>query len=82
MEERLRANDHKGGWEHSSNRYLLSMLMAEVDELDTAILRLWSSDKGVERVQHEAADVANYAMMLFDNAARATEHPAERETGD
>ena len=61
MEERLQANDHKGGWAvaQCSLTYLIRHLRDEVDELESALF-----DEG-DPVQ-EAADVANFAMMIAD----------------
>ena len=72
MEERLKENDHKGGWLTCSFEYLVRRLREEVDELDTA-LNWDSSDDPIA----EAADVANFAMMIADKAIRKT-----KETSD
>jgi NTP pyrophosphatase (non-canonical NTP hydrolase) len=61
MEERLRANDHKGqwGWEDEDPLWLLDRLKQETQELEEAM------DLGDRAaVEHEAADVANFAMMI------------------
>ncbi len=63
MEEALRWNDYKGGWENCSNEYLIAKLNEEVDELKQAI---WMGKSG-DMIMQEAADVANIAMMLADN---------------
>ena len=62
MEERLRANDHKGGWSHCSQRFLLARIFEEIFELEAAI------ENGAipADIESEAADVANFAMMLAD----------------
>lgn len=64
MESKLRKNDHRDGWSHSSNEFLLSRLQAEVDELHESVRQ---HDPPMIIAQ-EAADVANFAMMLADNA--------------
>lgn len=61
MEERLRANEHKGGWKHIHRDVLATMLQGEVDELLSAIRA--GADNAI---RDEAADVANFAMMLVD----------------
>lgn len=58
MERRLRANDHKGGWRGDTPHALLRRLREETDELYLAIT--------AEDVGNEAADVANFAMMIAD----------------
>ena len=61
----LEANDHKRGWEHATTAYLLRRLKQELGELERAL-----NDKTVTtaRIIHEAADVANFCMMIADNA--------------
>jgi hypothetical protein len=62
MEMRLRANDHKGGWYDCTLQYLKKRLHEEVMEL--------RSSRRDTRVE-EAADVANFAMMIADREYRA-----------
>lgn len=63
MEEVLKKHDHKGGWGTSHELELLSKLLGEVSELIETLRR-----GGPEDVIHECVDVANYAMMIADNA--------------
>jgi hypothetical protein len=60
METKLYMNDHKGGWRNDTPEALLERLYEEVDELKEALLV-----KSV-RIANEAADVANFAMMIAD----------------
>lgn len=62
MEAKLKANDHKGGWQDDPIEYFFNRLTEEMMELGSAICR----DDGV---RGEAVDVANFAMMIFDRAA-------------
>lgn len=62
MEDRLAANDHKGGWEHCSLGLLAERLCDEVAELAEA-----SSFQATAR---EAVDVANFALMIADVARK------------
>lgn len=65
MEEKLRENDHKGGWENDGIRPLLKRLDEEAVELHGIIAR--RKEGGLERgIGREAADVANFAMMIAD----------------
>ncbi len=64
MERALLSNDHKGGWDDCRDEYLLGRLEDELLELRKAINGRGGS------VQEEAADVANFAMMLADNDSR------------
>lgn len=67
MEEKLLANDHKGGWESCSFGYLVTRLLEEVSELVGAVL---FEGAGEFSVRSEAADVCNIAMMIADNVRR------------
>ncbi len=62
MEANLRDNDHKGGWGACSNYFLLDRMFEEWLELRDAV-----RSKDPDKIRHEAADVANFAMMLADN---------------
>lgn len=66
MEERLKANDHKGGWKGERLPYLMRRLREEVEELSEALLpdKDWAME--AEKVGREAADVANFVMMVAD----------------
>ena len=59
MEQKLKANDHKGGWMGEDPLWLMSRLREECDELEAAVLK--GSGYG-----SEAADIANFAMMIFE----------------
>jgi NTP pyrophosphatase (non-canonical NTP hydrolase) len=64
MENELRANDHKDGWGDLSERWLLNRLRQETKELQ----RVLGEGVPADRIISEAADVANFAMMIADNA--------------
>jgi hypothetical protein len=73
MEKKLRANDHKDGWEDCPDESLMRMLRDEVEELEEA-LHISCPHCGREmkpafgeNVLSETADVANFAMMIADN---------------
>lgn len=61
MELKLRKNDFKGGWANMRPEEILSLLKAEVAELEKAI----ESGDPLD-IALEAADVMNYAMMISD----------------
>lgn len=63
MEVRLRVNDYKGGWKKESAANLSLQLEDEVEELTVAIV---DPTANAEDILHEAADVANFAMMIAD----------------
>lgn len=78
MEKKLRENDHKGHWSRCTNRYLFVRLRTELRELVAAASgfrrmtkKKLSTDADLlaagEAVMREAADVANFAMMIADN---------------
>lgn len=80
MELELRKHDHKGGWQNCTYEYLLDGIERETKELrecfwypdgrsdficlddDFMVSASFSKDE----VLSECADVANFAMMVFD----------------
>jgi hypothetical protein len=77
MEQALRDNDHKGGWKDCRGGYLWTRLQEEVEELgeamDAVAFAQPMEDRGdipifrkVLALGREAADVANFAMMIAD----------------
>lgn len=67
MEQRLRANDHKGGWKDCSPGHLYEKFVEERWEFEQVLVRAWLITFPAEAVGHEAADVANLAMMNCDH---------------
>lgn len=65
MEKKLLENDHKGGWGDCRSETLFDLLLEEKNELEEA---LTSHDE--RNIIAECADVANFAMMIADNASR------------
>ena len=65
MEEKLKKNDWKGGWSNESYTFLTSRLQDEANELFAAI----HAGK-INGTMEEAVDVANFAMMIYDNVSR------------
>ena len=64
MERNLQKHDNRPGWKDESSDYLLERLREELEELQAAIDH---TDDGREtRILKEAADVANFAMMIAD----------------
>lgn len=70
MEKKLRANDYKGGWQEDTLDALFGRLRDdEVAELDMALNSPTPRIKeDLEDIINEATDVANFAMMMADNA--------------
>lgn len=62
MEDQLRANDHKPGWIQNGPFDLWPRLMEEAGELKMALI----ARDGPDVIAKEAADVANFAMMIAD----------------
>lgn len=62
MEVELNQNDHKLHWSNYSAKWLLNRLRQEVRELAKAV----EADSRPERILSEAADVANFALMIAD----------------
>lgn len=75
MEEKLRENDHKGCWQGDTAGGLFSRLMEEAGELREALAawRAGSAVADIVLVGREAADVANFALMLADNCGALDE---------
>lgn len=70
MELQLKANDHKGGWSNLDMDYFFRRLDEELDELSVAsvLVEQDATDEVVAGVIREAADVANFALMIADVA--------------
>ena len=75
MEAKLAQNRHKGdreGWARESPELLLLRLKEEVFEMEvllqTSLVDLRAGDEWERAVRGEAADVANFAMMIADVA--------------
>jgi NTP pyrophosphatase (non-canonical NTP hydrolase) len=67
MERKLRANDHKSGWEDMAPQTLLLKLNAEARELRFEVEGADELERETPRlIRDEAADVANMAMMIAD----------------
>ncbi len=63
MVVKLGENSHKTHWSRSTDAYLMRRLVQETKELRNAL------KKGdAKEIGREAADVANFAMMIADNA--------------
>lgn len=79
MEKKLRQNDHKGHWRNCTRAYLLRRLRTELKELAAEsgnfgrLTKKSMTDAGLQdsarALISEAADVANFAMMLADVVA-------------
>lgn len=77
MEEVLKKNDHKIGWHQCTPDFLLASLKKEVVELEEALsnnsclnckTNCRQAQEVADRILNESVDVANFAMMLADNA--------------
>ena len=69
MEKKLKKNDWKGGWDNCSPEELIRLLKREVDELEYYLEEYYDhKDRGyLYRMSLEAVDIANFAMMIWDN---------------
>jgi NTP pyrophosphatase (non-canonical NTP hydrolase) len=63
MEFQLQRHDDRTGWDECDPYWLLTRLKEETVELEVAMK---NPDGRVTNVAHEAADVANFAMMISD----------------
>lgn len=64
MQAKLDQNRHKGSWRDDDIWQLYARLMQECGELFEAFLRAGDAREIIE----ECADVANFALMIADNA--------------
>jgi hypothetical protein len=74
MSEKLAANRHKGdrgGWLRMTRPWLRRRVDVGLRELDRAIRRYrrYPTDENAAAVTSEAADAANFLMMLADKCA-------------
>ncbi|MCJ7831317.1 MAG: hypothetical protein MUP86_02175 [Dehalococcoidia bacterium] len=60
MERELAKHDDRSGWKACNRKWLLDRLLGEAKELDRC---LWGPS---DCIGHEAADIANFAMMIAD----------------
>ena len=68
MRYKLSVNEDKGGWDNCSPSWLRGRVDEELKEFDWAMLHGELKD-----VVEEAADVANFLMMLIDKKAQETD---------
>ena len=73
MEEKLRENDYRGGWQHCDIDYLFMRMAEERQELRRAV-----RGKDPVKVLREAADIANFALMIADNFTREGQYESSR----
>jgi NTP pyrophosphatase (non-canonical NTP hydrolase) len=68
MEKKLQENDRKGGWEGCNLHWLIERIEIETKELRTAVNLYMSLRDPKEKINiiKEAADIANFAMMIAD----------------
>ena len=77
MEEELAGNDHKTGWDGMSFGWLSRRLGQEFRELKRRLPHGHGlTVEQANEIISEAADVANFAMMIADNARQ------ERDAGE
>ncbi len=76
MELKLGLNDHKGGWENVGLEDLMEKLKGEVNELADAMER-----EPDMNILFEAADVANYAMMIAWNVMKQAAAKPDNNNG-
>ncbi len=62
MESVLRLNDYKGGWQDMADEEIIARILEETAEIITAKACISGNSP-----ETECIDVANFAMMLWDN---------------
>lgn len=81
MVGRLEANSDKGDrgdWKGESYEYLFARLREEVEELAGIIEQCKVCPHGKGRVSCEAADIANFAMMIADKVGGLCQDEAKK----
>ena len=63
MEVALRANEHRGLWQTIPTNELIDKAHTAIAELQTA-----TEANDTKSIHHQAVTVANYMMMVVDNA--------------
>lgn len=72
MEKKLQANEHKADWSEGDVDYLFRRLLEEVMELHEAcVAKHYSHGATSDEIAMEAADVANFAMMIATSGSFA-----------
>ena len=70
MEQKLRENDGKGGWRRCTTAYLSRRAGNELKELRALLRKVQARTNAVAgdsvAIGREAADVANFCMMIAD----------------
>jgi hypothetical protein len=71
MERILRENDHKEGWGELTNEHLIDRMEDELKELHEEVFHRTDyrhpDYPDIAQAVHEAIDLANFAMMFYDN---------------
>ncbi len=62
MEQTLRLNDYKGGWKNMADEEIIARILEETGEILTSKACIAGNSP-----EQECVDVANFAMMLWDN---------------
>lgn len=70
METKLRENDKKGGWDNCNIYWIIKRINEETNELLNAVDLHRDLGATKENIIREAADVANFAMMIADIARK------------
>jgi len=63
MEDKLKYNDDKGGWDDCSSGYLYKQITKQHELLAEAIL-----DDNIQEIQKRSINIANYSMMIQLNS--------------
>ena len=67
MKKILAKNDEKGDWNSETFSYLFQRLYTKVDELDEELDDADDYGLWIKRSQKKCIDIANFAMMIWDN---------------
>lgn len=74
MSVKLSENSHKGGWQDMAKEELIHCLRTEVRELEDELEASDGTAEAQLMIRREAADVANFAMMIADRFGGLVDH--------
>ena len=73
MEDRLRANDHKGGWANELPQGLIERCREELGELDDAVDEIRANGPNAERLANVLIEAAGRRELRHDGRGRSPE---------
>lgn len=82
MEQQLRENEHKGGWEHINMLTLVGRAFEELGEFVALMNGTYENGIDEQAFWDEAADTANFLMMICTQIQPLVEYIGESKDAD